>query len=70
MNLAWMEDGACVGVDTERFFPANGDHAGRARAVEVCAGCPVRVECLTWAIENGIEHGVFGGTSANQRINA
>jgi hypothetical protein len=35
-------------------------------AKEVCDGCPVRPECLEWALEND-EEGVWGGTSSYQR---
>lgn len=37
-----------------------------ARAKRVCAGCPVRLECLEWAIQRR-EVGVWGGTTEDER---
>lgn len=37
-----------------------------ARAKRVCAGCPVRLECLEWAIQRN-EIGVWGGTTEDER---
>ena len=38
-----------------------------ARALEVCAHCPVAQACLEWAMETGQLTGVWGGVSATQR---
>ena len=64
---SWQRDAACKECDDPAiFFP---EHGGTATAaVEVCSRCPVRVECLAWAIAEGIDHGVFGGVSARARV--
>jgi WhiB family redox-sensing transcriptional regulator len=36
-------------------------------AKAVCAMCPVRPECLTWALATGQDAGVWGGTSEEER---
>lgn len=60
----WMASAVCAQTDAELFFPEPG---GTPRAAyRVCAGCPVRKECLDFAIEHG-EMGVWGGTSDLQR---
>lgn len=57
----WWERAACRGMDTALFFPERGEQIGKVR--EVCAGCPVRAECLAVAEREGI----WGGTSARER---
>ena len=34
-----------------------------------CATCTVRKECLTFALENGLHHGVYGGLAPRERRN-
>jgi WhiB family redox-sensing transcriptional regulator len=36
-------------------------------ARRVCADCPVKTECLEYALANRIDHGVWGGTSERER---
>lgn len=62
---AWMEDGSCVRVDSELFFPGLG--ASTRDAKTVCAGCPVIAECLNYAIRHNERFGVWGGMSTNER---
>jgi WhiB family redox-sensing transcriptional regulator len=38
-----------------------------ATAKEICSGCPVRTECLDFAITSNQEFGVWGGTSEDER---
>jgi WhiB family redox-sensing transcriptional regulator len=33
----------------------------------MCAGCPVRTECLAEALDNQIEWGVWGGMTERER---
>lgn len=64
--LAWQDHAACAGHDTNIWFPQPGPNAGtEARAI--CATCPVRVECLDYAIREHLTHGIFGGLSERQR---
>lgn len=53
---------AAAGVD---FFPGRGQSSQPAK--EVCAKCRVREECLEFALENVIQHGVWGGLTERQR---
>ena len=43
-----------------------GTFAGRA-AIRVCALCPVRAECLTYAIDAGLDLDVWGGETPEAR---
>lgn len=59
-ETAWMSWALCAETDPELFFPEKGGSPRRAK--EICAGCPVRQECLEYALKNG-ETGVWGGTT-------
>jgi WhiB family redox-sensing transcriptional regulator len=62
---AWQADAACRGTDPNLWFPERG--ATLAEARQVCAGCPVRAECLEWALDNNQSLGVWGGLSERAR---
>jgi WhiB family redox-sensing transcriptional regulator len=64
-EYAWMLHSLCRGADPTDFFPSDG--LGVEAAQRVCAGCPVRVECLEYALLHRIEHGVWGGASERER---
>lgn len=66
---AWMRHAACAGMDTDLFFPERGDVAKANAARRICAACPVRTQCLEWAIapETRAEAGVFGGKTIRER---
>jgi hypothetical protein len=62
----WREHAACKGQDIEIFFSSNGVNTGGAK--KVCHGCPVMLECLQWACNSRISHGVYGGRSPRERL--
>lgn len=67
---SWFADAACRGYDVDLFFADRGVGANRdpyREARQVCAGCPVRDECLDYAIELGLRHGFWGGRTERQR---
>lgn len=59
------EQAVCGQVDPELFFPEKGSATKAPK--DICAVCPVRVECLDWALANDVRHGVWGGLSDNER---
>lgn len=63
--MTWRSQAACRGSETALWFAE--DQGEVKAAVAVCKGCPVREECLTWAIENGERFGVLGGMTERQR---
>jgi WhiB family transcriptional regulator, redox-sensing transcriptional regulator len=66
----WWHRAACRDEDPELFFPVSEMGPGArqvAQAKAVCARCPVRSECLTYALDNGLDHGIFGGTTEGER---
>lgn len=64
-EFTWMVDAKCRGVDPADFFPSDGLGVDRAR--RICEGCTVRAECLEYALEFRVEHGVWGGASERER---
>jgi len=52
-------------MNPELFLPQRGDATPPA-VIAACARCPVRAECLAWAIDHK-EVGWWGGTSDTQR---
>ena len=66
MRHAWMARASCVGMPDEVFFP-EGKRRNYSQARRICAGCPVRKECLSYALERCIGFGMFGGLTPGQR---
>jgi WhiB family transcriptional regulator, redox-sensing transcriptional regulator len=62
---SWMDLARCRDVAPQIFFPNDG--AGVEVARRFCAECLVRVQCLEYALENHIQHGVWGGASERAR---
>ncbi len=65
MDTVWMAEGKCRDLPPETFFPSDG--VGVEIARRICADCPVKAPCLEYAMENHIDHGVWGGTSERER---
>jgi WhiB family redox-sensing transcriptional regulator len=65
----WMSYSACVSpaVDPEWWFPPTSAPAEAERAVEICRTCQVKDLCLDYAIQHGIDHGIWGGRSTPER---
>lgn len=61
----WMAEGLCRYYAPGSFFPSDGVGVDKAR--KICAECPVKAECLEYALVNRIEHGVWGGCSERER---
>lgn len=62
---AWMAEGLCAQVDPELFYPEKGGSVREAK--QVCLACPVRAQCLTYALAQGERFGVWGGESERAR---
>lgn len=61
----WTGRARCRGLDPEQFFVRSLEQA--RGAIKVCQRCPVRQECLDYAVAEGIEVGVWGGLTERQR---
>lgn len=69
----WQTQGLCRVEDAAVFFPpAHFEHkvereAREARAKAICQRCPVRPECLEWALAIREPYGVWGGYTEAER---
>lgn len=66
-----LAHGLCAQADPEAWFPDKGGSTRAAKAI--CNGdttrppCPVRDECLAWALANNERFGIWGGMSERER---
>jgi WhiB family redox-sensing transcriptional regulator len=65
MDMTWMQRGRCRDIPPSTFFPSDGVGVDVAR--RICADCPVKGPCLEYALENHVDHGVWGGCSERER---
>lgn len=82
LDLDWRSKAVCDPSDTESHFQTVEDLVedgvpqelatemvayAEQRAKAACSRCPVRDMCRTWALENGEEFGIWGGTTPAER---
>jgi len=70
ISLRWQDDAACAEIGSEFFFPDDANTANKCNyrvARSICAACPVSVECLEYALADGIPHGMWGGLTPGER---
>jgi WhiB family transcriptional regulator, redox-sensing transcriptional regulator len=66
----WRSAGACLSADPDLFFPISSAGPGErqiAQAKMICAGCPVRRECLDFALAHDQAYGIWGGATPEDR---
>jgi WhiB family redox-sensing transcriptional regulator len=69
----WRYAAACRGEDPALFFAPSyfekrgQKHAREAVAKAICSRCPVRAECLDFALATRETHGVWGGFNEMER---
>lgn len=69
-DYTWRSLAVCRGTDPDLFVPVGTTGQALvqiARAKEVCDECPVRVECLDYAIATNQDSGIWGGLDEEQR---
>lgn len=65
-DLDWQAKAACEGMNLNSFFP-DMDFLVEPEVLIACGRCPVKENCLNWAMEHGEEFGVWGGMTEEQR---
>jgi WhiB family redox-sensing transcriptional regulator len=66
----WRDRAACRTEDPDLFFPVGTTGPALLQIEEaksVCRRCPVRDQCLEWALDTGQNIGVWGGTTELER---
>lgn len=61
----WQERALCRDADPELWFPEPWEDARAAKLI--CGWCPVRSECLAWALKTREPYGICGGLSPEER---
>lgn len=73
IGSGWQLQARCRGADANLFFAPNHlerkdereEREGRAKAI--CAECPVRRQCLEFALATREPHGIWGGLNEVER---
>jgi WhiB family redox-sensing transcriptional regulator len=68
-SLRWQDDAECAESGPEFFFPDEDNRtAGNYTAARViCGRCPVKVQCLEYALANDERSGMYGGLTPAER---
>jgi len=72
-HMGWQYRAACRGEDSNLFFAPNyferkEEKDGReVKARAICSRCPVRAECLDYALRVREPHGIWGGLNEAER---
>lgn len=72
LDWRWQDQAACRGEDLNLFFGLEGERgdlkSDREReAKAICSGCPVRSECLEYALSSHEKSGVWGQLGEDER---
>jgi WhiB family redox-sensing transcriptional regulator len=65
LRAAIDENAQCRGDNVEDYIPKS--PISEKSKVRFCNGCPVITQCLEYAIDEKIFHGVWGGSTGAQR---
>ena len=70
-DASWRDAAACRDADPDLFFPVGttGDAIeDTAAAVALCRRCPVREQCLEYAMATNQRDGIWGAMSEDDRM--
>src|SRR5579864_1230263 len=71
-NWGWQDAAACKGEDLLLFFGPDGERQPEReirerKAKSICASCPVRLDCLNYAVSRPEKYGTWGGLNEDER---
>jgi WhiB family redox-sensing transcriptional regulator len=67
----WKPRSACLDADPAIFYPTktgrSSANSSTTQAKAICRACPVREECLEYALRHREKFGIWGGLSERER---
>lgn len=63
----WTIAASCTQVPGDMWFPENGVDQSVSEVKGMCWECPVRPQCLEYALANGEQFGIWGGLTVKER---
>ena len=69
----WVQYATCAALvrsgelSVDDFFPGPGMYPKSAKALAACTACPVRAQCLDFALAANEKNGIWGGLSEHER---
>lgn len=74
LDDGWMQRARCASLqegELDNFFLERADNTENRRKVafckQVCKGCPVRQDCLKFALAHNMRYGIWGGMTTRER---
>ena len=61
----WRAKASCARTDPELWFAVGALEHKRAKLI--CRECPVRKQCLSYAMDAPVGHGIWGGLTERER---
>ncbi|HMC36454.1 MAG TPA: WhiB family transcriptional regulator [Actinomycetota bacterium] len=63
--MPWEDHARCLEHDPDIFFATRARAERRAKSI--CSRCPVKADCLAFALQSKVEFGIWGGLNGNER---
>lgn len=63
---AWRDSAVCAQIGGDYWFPEKGGLAREAK--RICRDCPVRADCLAYALAANEPYGIWGGLTRPERL--
>ena len=61
----WRAFAKCANTDPELWFAVGAVEHKTAK--RMCRSCPVRRDCLNYAMDSPVDHGIWGGLTERER---
>jgi WhiB family redox-sensing transcriptional regulator len=65
LDQDWRSSGLCAATDPDLWFAVGAVEHREAKSI--CRRCPVRSQCLAYAMEAPVDHGIWGGMTERER---